>query len=172
MQFLKKEIFYPIDGRYDDEKICLQRKNYVDYLDSIRDALPKNLLRSYDRAKGFHDYCVKSICVHGTAWCYFKRSDVIDLDMFLYEDEISLQFSDLSYLKLLNENKDGCWTEVKTAESEKIHEEENVGLEEIVLCEIGLVGNNKFRFEFITSSGAVFEVHFGKVKVGISRRRN
>lgn len=161
MDYLKKEIFYPIDGKYDDEIIKEQRDNYVKYLDSIIGIYPKSLMKLYLSENWFHDYCIKSISVSGTYRCYGLKSDIISLELCLDDIEIKLEFSDISYFKLLNENKDSCWVEDIRVDKSAVRS----GLEEIVLCELGVVDEKTFKIEFLTSNCAIFEVHFGKVKV-------
>ncbi len=161
MDYLKKEIFYPSDGKYDDELIAAQRDKYEMYLTSIKCAFPKSLMKLYITENWFHDYCVKSILVLGTYRCYGQKSDIVNLELCLHDREIRIEFSDISYLKLLNENKDSCWVQDIIFDDGVA----NSGMEEIVLCELGVVGDKTFKFEFLTSNCAIFEVHFGKVKV-------
>ena len=160
MDFLKKEIFYPIDGKYNDNIIKEQRDNYGKYLDSIIDVYPKSLMKLYLSENWFHDYCIKSISIYGNYRCYGLKSDKVCLVLCLNDVEITMEFLDVSYLKLLNENKESCWVD-------SMGFYKNVdpsGIEEIVLCELG-VANNAFKFEFLTANCAVFEVNFKRVKV-------
>ena len=160
MDFLKKEIFYPIDGKYDDEIIKEQRYNYVKYLDSIIGIYPKSLMKLYLSENWFHDYCIKSISIYGNYRCYGLKSDMVCLVLCLNDVEIAMEFSGVSCLKLLNENKESCWVEIMGSDKSVGPS----GIEEIVLCELG-VANNAFKFEFLTANCAVFEVNFKRVKV-------
>lgn len=161
MDYLKKDTFYPSDGKYDDGIIKAQRDKYEKYLNSIKGAFPRSLMKLYVTENWFHDYCIKSILVLGTYRCYGLKSDIVRLELCLYNSEIKIEFSDIKYLKLLNENKDSCW--VENTNFCKITA--NSGLEEIVLCELGIVADRSYKCEFLTSNCAIFEIHFGKVKV-------
>ena len=109
MDFLKKEIFYPVDGKYNDNIIKEQRDNNGKYLDSIIDVYPKSLMKLYLSENWFHDYCIKSISIYGNYRCYGFKSDKVCLVLCLNDVEITMEFLDVSYLKLLNENKESCW---------------------------------------------------------------
>ena len=161
MDYLKKEIFYPLDGRYDDCLIKDERDKYEKYLNSINCAFPKSLMKLYITENWFHDYCVKGISVFGTYKCYGLKSDMVSFELCLHDRELKMEFSDISYLKLLNENKESCWVESIGFDKRVV----SSGIEEIVLCELGVVADSTYKYEFLTSNCAIFEVHFGKVKV-------
>ena len=118
----------------------------------------------------FHDYCIRSISVYGIACHYSLKSNVIRVELSLYEKEIFIEFFNVSYLKLLNENKDSYWVNVpKYIQSNKPI---IGGLEEIVLCEFGIIAKSVFKFAVLTSSSAIFLTHFEKVKLKTLCRRN
>ena len=105
----------------------------------------------------FHDYAVKSIKIEGDAWCYWKKSDIVTLEIRNNnQNEYTIVFEKISYLKLLNEQRDSCWVGNCSPTN---------GLEEIVLSEIRIIGDKKFAFEFLTSSGAIFEINFKSIKI-------
>ena len=167
MDYLKKEIFYPSDCKYDDSLIKAQREKYEKYLNSIKSFFPNSLMKLYIAENWLHDYCFKNISVLGNYRCYGLKSDIISLELCLYDMELKLEFSDISYFKLLNENKDSCWVEDMSSDKSAVRS----GLEEIVLCELGIVADRTFKIEFLTSNCAVFEIHFKKVKVQMLTRK-
>lgn len=161
MKFLKKEIFYPLKYSKDnDELVKAQWAAYWDYIDTIKSQFPKCLLNPYYRTR-FHDYAIKRISVFGDAWCYGKRSDVIELELRFDQIEYLITFNNVNYLKLLHELKDTCWHGPDGAYKSS----PTNGLEEIALCELGITEDGEYSFEFLTHSGAIFEVHFLSVKV-------
>lgn len=168
MEYLRKDIFYPSDGAYDDELIHCQREKYNEYLSEIRSRLPKSLVKAYETTDGFHDYCIECVSVLGAFRCYGLKGDIIRLELCLCENEISIEFSGVYYLRLLNENKESCWTDISNDED---IQPTSCGIEEIVLCELGLLEDNTYRFEILTANCATFEVHFKKVKVNMLNKR-
>lgn len=162
MKFLQKHVFYPDDYNEQTQKrMDEQRQAYFEYLEKIADKLPKSLYSAYMRTNGFHDYAVKRITVNGDAWCYWKKSDVVILEVRFEKTEYSITFNGITYLKLLNEFQDTCWHGKAGSYNSSLKQ----GLEEIVLCELGLIAEGEYSFEFFTSSGAIFEVRFQQVKV-------
>ena len=161
MKFLKKEIFYPLKHSEENDKLVkAQSAAYWDYFDEIRPQLPKSLANAFYKTR-FHDYSVKRVSVFGDAWCYGKRSDVIELEIACYQTEYLITFNNVNYLKLLHELKDTCWHGPDGAYKSSPTD----GLEDIALCELGITEDGEYSFEFLTHSGAIFEVHFLSVKV-------
>lgn len=159
MQFLKKEIFYPDDYASEESNRLIQATNaaYLQYLGERKEQFPKGLYSAYLQSDFFHDYVVKGVKIDGDAWCYGKKSDVVTLEIRNnLTTEYTIVFDKISYFKLLNEQRDSCWVGNCSPTS---------GLEEIVLCEIRVIEDKLFAFEFLTSSGAIFEIHFQSVKV-------
>lgn len=165
MQFLKKEIFYPDDFMTEESNHLIQEANnaYGKYLEEQQKHFPKSLYSAYMESDFFHDYAVKSIKIDGEAWCYRKKSDVVTLEICDNPIEYTIVFEKISYLKLLNEQRDSCW--ISLDNDEKYSSSPTNGFEEIVLCEICVLENKRLSFEFLTSSGAIFEVHFQSVKI-------
>lgn len=162
MQFLKKEIFYPDD--YNEEarqKIQAAKEAYLHYLEERKEHFPKKFYREFFNTSYFHDYAVKYIKIDGDAWCYWKKSDVVTLEIRDDLIEYIIVFDKISYLKLLNEQRDTCWHN----EGSSYSSSPTNGVEEIVLSEIRTLENKVFSFEFLTSSGAIFEIHFQSVKI-------
>ena len=160
MQFLKKEIFYPDSSATEETnyeiKMQEARNAYQKYLDEKREQFPKSLYSAYLKSDFFHDYAVKSIKIDGDGWCYWKKSDVVTLEIRYNHNEYTLVFDKISYFKLLNEQRESCWVGNCSPTN---------GLEEIVLTEIRIVEDKIFAFEFLTSSGAIFEIHFQSIKI-------
>ena len=158
MQFLKKEIFYPENYGDEESNRLIRQTNddYLQYLDERRELFPQSLYSAYMKSVFFHDHAVKSVKIDGDAWCYGKRSDVVTLEIKYDRSEYTIVFDKVTYLKLLNEQRESCWVGNGSPTS---------GLEEIVLCEIRVLEDKLFAFEFLTSSGAIFEIHFQNVKV-------
>lgn len=167
MDFLKKDIFYPSNGKYNEELINNANTKYDAYLESIKNKLPKNLIKFYNSEDRFHDYAIRKVVVLGNALCYGAKSDKIILELCFDEIEITIEFDSIYYLKLINDNKDSCWVST----GEKNENDSMVGLEEIVLCELGYIKDNVFKFELLSSSGTILEIHFSKVKIIKSIRK-
>lgn len=168
MDYLKKDIFYPSTGKYDEKLIQFQYNKYKEYLNTIKTTLPKSLIKVYEATEWFHDYCIKRISVFGAFKYYSLKGDIIRLELCLLKNEVYIDFFDVSYLKILNENKDSCW--VENLNGEPSGKSVIRGIEEIVLCEIGIISEGVFKFEFLTSNCAIFETHFKKVKIKILNR--
>lgn len=162
MDYLKREIFYPLRGNADDEVIHKTISAYNEYIASIKDKLPKKLLKTYFDEDEFNDYVIRELLIVGNARCYSKNSDEIIIKLCLGKTEIDLYFNDISFLKLEMENNKSCWTIIH---NERQSDKSLIGIEEIVLCELGLVKDNLFKFEFVTSSGANVVIQFSKIKI-------
>lgn len=112
MDYLKKDIFYPSDGNYDSDLIDRQWEKYENYLIGVKEKLPKALWKAYESSDRFHDFWIGSIAVIGMAQYSHVKSDVVRLSLNRQETELYLEFSEIYYLKVLNENQDSCWVSV------------------------------------------------------------
>lgn len=172
MDYLKKDIFYPSDGNYDSELIDRQWEKYENYLIGVKEKLPKALWKAYESSDRFHDFWIGSIAVIGMAQYSHVKSDVVRLSLNRQETELYLEFSEIYYLKVLNENQDSCWVSVAMEDNANTGvTPEPTMLEEALLCEIGLVDDGLFKFELLTASASSIEIHFKKVKVKTLHKR-
>lgn len=162
MDFLKKDIFYPVNNKYDDNLIKSALSNYGAYLDKIKNELPSQLYKAYITNDQFHDYVIKKIAICGNAQCYGAKSDKVSLELVFEEIEILIEFDRISFVKLMNDGNSSCWISVAQGSNQK---EPLIGLEEVVLCELGIVNEKVYKVELLSSSGLIFEIHFGKVKI-------
>lgn len=162
MEFLKKEIFYPVNGLYNEDLINKTNSKYNDYLESLKTHLPKRLIKTYIAENRFHDYIVKNIVILGNAKCYGTKSDKIKLVLVFEKVEIIIDFDNITFFKIENSDDNSCWVSILPNNKLK---ETLKSMEEIVLCELGMTEEMLYRFEYLSSSGSVFEIHFSKVNI-------
>ena len=162
MRFLKKELWYPDDDNDEVEQKRVDAATaYLEYLEERKEQFPKKFFHEFFKTRYFHDYAVKSIKIDGDAWCYWKKSDVVTIEIRFDQMEYTIVFDKISYLKLLNEQRETCWHN----NGESYSSSPTNGMEEIVLSEIYVLDDKNFSFEFLTCSGAIFEIHFQSVKI-------
>ncbi len=136
-------------------------ENYEVYLESIADYLPKKFYKYYNepysetRHNRFHDCGIKEIKFSGDSFFYKSSDDTIKLVLNLGDViEYVIDISDIISINVdYHMDKD------------LLSERGLNVIGEILDCFVKLLADNKYGFEFITTSGFYMLIEFGKVKI-------
>lgn len=153
MKFLLPELFYPQFSKkfdYDlwEKQLQTAEKKYEQYFKKCQKDIDKELLKIYESTDHFHDYNFQEIIFHANKFFSCKdKEDIIELHIFAKGKEcVSLYLKDIiSFSMNMNQlnNKD----------------KDRVGLEDIVLCEIGY--ESKYNFiNLYMISGTEMSIYF------------
>jgi uncharacterized short protein YbdD (DUF466 family) len=151
MRFLDPDLLYPPyeEMGLHDEELLKAYSDYSNYLESIQDRLPKKLIKAYKFADRFHDYRIAKLIYYGDGRIFKKDKDKIEMVIDLDDNEIQMTFDNVVLFELKNdlEVESDCPA---------------CGIEDILICELGITDKNYFSIEFCTSSNATILIHFKK----------
>ena len=153
MKFLDPNLFYPHFSKkfnYDlwEKKLQNVEMKYEEYSNNCKKDIDKELLKIYETTEHFHDYNFHKIIFHANkTFSCRDKVDIIEMRLFSKdEEEISLFLKDIIGFSMdMNQLN--------------FKEQERVGLEDIVLCEIGYEFNCSFINLFLIS-GTEISINF------------
>ena len=156
MKYLKPEILYPefFDKIENLDLIKKAHKDYDEYFNSIKNQLPKQLVKIFSEKYAgfpdnrFHDCVIKELSTLGYSKYYKNASDIIKLTLELgREIEYRIKFLDINEIKVSTQNNQGhkCF------------------LGEILICELGITDESYYTFAAYTSSETEIYLEFKKI---------
>ncbi|MDE6947525.1 MAG: hypothetical protein K2P14_10125 [Anaeroplasmataceae bacterium] len=160
MKILDSNLFYPHFSKKFDydlwkKKLQAAEMKYEEYLSNCKKDIDQELLKIYELTNHFHDYNFHKIIFHANKIFSCKdKVDIIEMRLFSKDANIiSLYLKDIiSFSMHMNQLN--------------FKEQERIGLEDIVLCEIGYEKKCSF-INLHMISGAEISIYFKNAKFKI-----